>query len=75
MGPNESLIKVLLIIIFTIYLQRTSNNILINKHGSPHCWHSGAAPVALVGGGDGGVVGVVLWWWSQCCWPCCHCHH
>ena len=34
MGPNESLIKVLLIIILTIYLQRTSNKILINIHAA-----------------------------------------
>ena len=34
MGPNESLIKVLLIIILTIYLQWTSNKILINKHAA-----------------------------------------
>ena len=74
MGPNESLIKVVIIIILTIYLQWTSNKILINKHGSPRCWDNGAAPTTLVGGG-GGVVGVVLRWWSQCCWPCCHCHH
>ena len=32
-GPNESLIKVLLIIL-TIYLQQTSNKILINKHAA-----------------------------------------
>ena len=64
MGPNESLIKV--IIIITIYLQWTSNKILINKHGSPHRWHSGTAPAALMGGGVG-VVGVVLQWWSWCC--------
>ena len=35
MGPNESLIKVVIVIILTIYLQRTGNKILINKHGSP----------------------------------------
>jgi len=34
MGPNESLIKDLIIIILTIYLQRTSNKILINKHAA-----------------------------------------
>ena len=33
MGPNESLIKVLLIIL-TIYLQWTINKILINKHAT-----------------------------------------
>ena len=33
MGPNESLIKDL-IIILTIYLQWTSNKILINKHAA-----------------------------------------
>ena len=54
MGPT--LIKVVIIIILTIYLQRTSNKILINKHGSPHCsggwwwWcsRSGAVVVVLV---------------------------
>ena len=60
MGPNESLMKVVIVIILTIYLQWTSNKILINKHGSPCHWHSGAAPpTALVGGGGGGLVGVV----------------
>ena len=34
MGPNESLIKDLIIIILTIYLQRPSNKILINKHAT-----------------------------------------
>ena len=34
MGPNESLIKDLIIIILTIYLQRTNNKILINKHAT-----------------------------------------
>ena len=34
MGLNESLIKYLIIIILTIYLQRTSNKILINKHAA-----------------------------------------
>jgi hypothetical protein len=34
MGPNESLIKVI-IITLTIYLQWTTNKILIKKHGSP----------------------------------------
>ena len=34
MGLNESLIKDLIIIILTIYLQRTSNKILINKHAA-----------------------------------------
>ena len=34
MGPTESLIKVLLLIILTIYLQWTSNKILINKHAT-----------------------------------------
>ena len=56
MGPNESLIKVVIIIILTIYLQRTSNKILINKHGSPchsggwwwWCSGSGATVVVLV---------------------------
>ena len=55
MGPNESLIKVVIIINLTIYLQRTSNKILINKHGSPRrsggwwwCSGSGAAMVVLV---------------------------
>ena len=38
MGPNESLIKVVIIINLTIYLQRTSNKILINKHGSLLWW-------------------------------------
>ena len=74
MGPNESLIKVVIVIILTIYLQRTSNKILINKHGSPCRWHSGVAPpTTLVGGG--GVVGVVPRWWSWCRWPCCRHHH
>ena len=48
MGPNASLIKVVIVIILTIYLQRTSNKILINKHGSPRRWHSGAAPPAAL---------------------------
>ena len=64
MGPNESLIKVVIVIILTIYLQRTGNKILINKHGSPAAgivvllppplwwwwwwWGSGAAVVVLV---------------------------
>ena len=34
MGPNESLIKDLIIIILTIYLQRTRYKILINKHAA-----------------------------------------
>ena len=34
MGLNESLIKCLIIIILTIYLQWTSNKILINKHAT-----------------------------------------
>ena len=48
MGPNESLIKVVIVIILTIYLQQTSNKILINKHGSLRHWHSGAAPPAAL---------------------------
>ena len=70
MGPNESLIKVVIIIILTVYLQRTSNKILINKHGSPH---------RSVGGGVVGVGAMVVvlvllapplllplrcWWWG-----------
>ena len=71
MGPNESLIKVVIIINLTIYLQRTSNKILINKHGSP------AALVGSGGGGSGAMMVVLVllapllpsplprcWWWG-----------
>ena len=79
MGPNESLIKVVIVIILSIYLQRTSNKILINKHGSPATgivellplplwwwwWCSGAAVVVLV------LLAPLLlspllrsWWWG-----------
>ena len=68
MGPNKSLIKVIIIII--IYLQWTTNKILINKHGLSlplvvslllSLWPWWCCPT----------VTVVVWWWKCRPWWWC----